>query len=255
MGPCDWEFTPVCPEWATATDEEKDRARTLAVGLLWKLTGRVFGVCTDTVRPCFAPPSKSTTYRGRSGGAGPSFWPGLINGSWRSGSCGCSGGCGCVPASEVALPGPIVDVTSVTIDGDVVDPAEYRVRNRRWLVRVGSAWPQTQDLEAGDLDVGAFTVNYRRGVPLPADGQFAAGDLACEFLRSGADECQLPARAQSVSRQGVDIQLLDPAQYFDGGLTGVPSVDQWIKSVNPQRQYSPPAVFNADTLHDVSRMR
>lgn len=264
MGPCEWPILPTCPEWQTDPEEgsaqarNQARAEAMAVGLLWRLTARVFGVCTVTVRPCFRPPDDSTTYRGRTSGAGPSYWPGLISGQWRNvGPCGCAMGCDCtVPRSMLALPGPVVSVEQVMESGVIVDPVGYRIKDNRWLVRVDGEWPQDQDVTALDDGEGAFTVRYRKGVVVPLDGQYAAGDLACEILRglTGGD-CALPARAVSVARQGVDVQLLDPAQYLDGGMTGIPSVDQWVKSTNPGRAYSRPRVFNPDTMGRNSRIR
>lgn len=263
MGPCEWPILPRCPEWdpepapGSAAEANQARAEALAVDLLWSLTARVFGVCDTVIRPCFHPPNDSTTYRGREGGAGPSSWPGLIQGTWVSGACGCRPECKCLITDRMlALPAPIVEVTEVYADGAVLDPGEYLIKDNRWLVRVGASWPQDQNLEVGDNEPGAFTVKYRRGVVVPLAGQYAAGDLACELLRGlTGGACALPARAVSVARQGIDIQLLDPAQYLDGGLTGVPSVDAWIKSTNPAKAYSRPKVFNPDQMGYTSVMR
>lgn len=263
MGPCDWEILPTCSDWVanptpgSAQERNQERAEEVAKFLLWSWTAKLFGVCEHTLRPCFRPPDNSTTYRGREGGAGPSFWPGLIQGTWVNGACGCRADCRCIiPDSMLALPGPVVSVTEVREDGVVLDPSAYRIRNGRWLMRIGGSWPQEQDLEAADNAPGAFVVTYRKGIPLPKAGQYAAGDLACEILRGiSGGACALPARAVSVARQGVDIQLLDPAQYLDAGLTGIPSVDAFIKAVNPGRARSRPRVFNPDEMGRNSRIR
>ncbi len=263
MGPCEWPILPTCPEWVADADpnsaqgKAQARAAAMAIGLLWRLTARVFGVCEVTVRPCFRPPDESTTYRGH-GAAGPSYWPGLLAGQWyNTGPCGCSSRCDClVPDSMLSLPGPVVSVLEVRVDGEVVDPATYRIKDNRWLIRIDGTWPQDQDIQAADTEIGAFVVRYRKGVAVPLDGQYAAGDLACELLRGmNGGACALPARAVSVARQGVDVQLLDPAQYLDAGMTGIPSVDQWVKSTNPGKAYSRPRVFNPDTMGRTSRIR
>lgn len=262
MGPCDWDILPTCPEWQADAEPDSTqgklqaRAKAAAVGLLWNRTARIFGVCEVTIRPCFRPAPGGTTYRGR-GAAGPSWWPGLVQGTWRNGPCGCTTACGCiVPDSEMALPAPVVEVLEVREDGVILDPANYRLRGNRWLIRVGGSWPQDQDLTAADDQPGAFVVRYRRGVKLPEDGQYAAGDLACEFLRGlKGGACALPARAISVARQGVDVQLLDPAQYLDAGLTGIPSVDAWITAVNPGKARSRPKVYNPSTMGQNHRVR
>lgn len=263
MGPCLWPIIlPECAGWepnpdpGSAQDLWQRSAEAAAKFILWARTGRIFGVCTVTVRPCFRAPRDVSTYRGHAA-AGPTITPGIISGSWRDGPCGCSGGCGCtVGAAEVALPGPIADVLSVVIDGQPLPATAYRIRNRRWLLRVdGKPWPQDQDLTAPDDGVGAWTVTYRRGVPVPLDGQRAAGLLACEFLtgmRGGA--CAISERAVSIARQGVSIQLGDLAAAMEGS-TGLPSVDAWIAAVNPGRARSPSRVYNPDTMVQANRIR
>lgn len=255
-GPCGWavEFLTTPTAWESADADEKDLAEELAVNVLWALTGRVFGLCDQTVRPCFGPREQGTTYRGSGGGY---WWPGLISGTWFDGACGCSAGCDCVGPSEVALPGPVASITEVWVDGQELDAAAYKIRNSRWLLRVdGEVWPQKQDLTVGDHAEGAFTVTYKQGIPVPRAGQIAAGELALEFLaaRKNDGRCKLPDRAISVSRQGVDYQLVDAQVLFEQGLTGIASVDQWIATVNPHKRKARSKVYSPDAPR-VSRVR
>lgn len=243
-------FDPIysCPEWVTAPEANRKRAESVAVDLLWKLSGRVFGLSAEVMRPCFGPPRRSI-YDGRSGHRDAGyFWPGVINGSQFTGSCGCSSSCSCVGPSEIALVGPVYAVQKVLIDGVELDRGAYRLRARRWLVRTdGEPWPQSQDMAVADDADGAFTVAYLRGLALPEAGRYAAGDLACEFLKASSNEaCRIPDRAASVARQGIDIQLLDPAVLFDGGYTGVSSVDLWLASVNPGKVRQAPYIASPD---------
>lgn len=234
---------------ASASQADKDAAETLATNALWALSGRVFGVCPEVVRPCFSEPRPST-YNGRSGvGSTGSWFPGLINGSWATGGCGCASNCGCVGKSEVALPGPVDSVTAVWVDGELLDPSAYRVRDRRWLIRCdGGVWPQNQDLCATDHAAGAFTVEYQRGIPVPAAGLVALNDYACELLkaRTNGGKCVIPARAQEIARQGMNITLTDPSVLAEAGLTGVESVDRWLAAVNPHKRRQPARVYSPD---------
>ncbi|RDI32458.1 hypothetical protein DEU38_103191 [Rhodococcus sp. AG1013] len=252
-----WDVVSSNPVWADATPEDKARAGELAVHVLWSLTGRIFGLVESTVRPCFGPRDGST-YRGTAGGGSDAYWwPGLINQTWSVGGCGCTPGCNCVGPSEVALPGPVHSIVRVLVDGEVVPASAYRIKNSRWLIRVdGMPWPQSQNLTAGDNAVGAFTVTYLQGIEAPLGGQLAAGDLAVEFLRARKSDgrCKIPDRAISVSRQGVDIQMVDAQVLFEQGLTGIASVDQWIASVNPHKIKSRPRVFSPDSPR-VARIR
>ena len=244
-------FSDACKTaWDAGDASEKERALAVATDLIWKLSGRVFGLSPEVLRPCFGPPRPSL-YEGRSHSGHREagyFWPGVINGTQFTGSCGCVSDCSCVGPSEISLVGPVHSVVEVLIDGEIIDAGMYRLRNRRWLVRTdGLPWPQTQDMSVADNAVGAFTVAYLRGIVLPVAGQYALGDLACEFLKASSNEaCRIPDRAMSLSRQGVDIQLLDPAVLFDGGFTGVSSVDLWIASVNPGKTRQQPYIASPD---------
>ncbi|MFZ2488684.1 MAG: hypothetical protein WAZ19_11225 [Anaerolineae bacterium] len=249
MAFCGWPATipaEYASKWAAADGDAKAAATALAGRVLWALTGQVFGVCPETVRPCFQPGPRPSIYRGR---AGAVWWPGAVLGNpSASGPCGCSPGCSEVGYDRVALPGPVAEVTEVIVDGIPVDPSVWRVENQRWLHRVdGGTWPTHQDLHAGDDEPGAFTIRYLRGIVVPDDGAAAAGRLAAEFLAGmTSGECALPAGATSVSRQGVSIELADVREWFTNGVTGVPSVDLWIMAVNPYRSKRPARVTSPD---------
>lgn len=232
--------------WDALDEDVQERAAALAGQILWTLTGRVYGVCDSVARPCMERRSEGTTYRGEAG-----FWPGLLNGApWASGPCGCSDGCREVSYDRVALPGPVAEIDEVLIDGITIDPATYRLDKRRWLHRIdGQRWPTHQDLHAADDEVGAFTVRFKRGIPIPDPGPVMAGVLAVEFARgmTGA-ECRLPDRATSASRQGISVELTDPRAWFTEGLTGIEEVDLWILAMNPGRSRRPASLTSPDHL-------
>ncbi|MGY4103428.1 hypothetical protein ACW2Q0_28275 [Nocardia sp. R16R-3T] len=230
MPACGW----VIADWPTtvsASTADKAAAEQLAAHTLWALSGRVFGVCPEIVCPVVEPLQQSTY------GSVSSRWPG------RPG-CGCVTVCTCVVSRRrVYLPGPVQSVTEVTVDGQVVSGSAYVVHNRRTLVRTdGELWP----ISTGDPTV--FEVTYMRGLPVPADALTVLVDLAVEYVkaRTGNGKCAIPARAQQISRQGVDITLIDPATLFESGLTGVESVDRWLATVNPGQLRAPSAVYSVD---------
>lgn len=204
----------------------------MATEILWALSGRQFGVCPVTVRPCI-------------GGDCPERWPWGYKDIVR----GCIRRCACNRRTELGLPGPVHEITAVTVDGVALPGSAYRVENGRWLIRQdGETWPLTQDVAAAAGEVGTWSVDYLRGTPVPASGNYAAGELAVEIAKAcvGDAKCKLPSRAQSLSRQGVEITLLDPLEFIDDGRTGLPLVDQWIASVNPTRQTSRSRVYSPD---------
>jgi hypothetical protein len=232
-GPCLWPINVTCCTafWATLTDAEREVATSYATIALWARTGRQYGTCPVTVRPC-----------GRycnDDGIGGWYWsagtwmPYIVDGLWYN--CACPGACSCEPTCRVYLPGPVASVTSVTVDGVLVDPATYRVDNDAWLVRTGAGncWPKRQDYDV-DSGPGSFIVVYERGTRPPAALLAGAGTLACEYAKACRNmACRLPAYIVSLSRQGTDFQAADPLTLLENGFTGLWEVDGLIRDLNP----------------------
>lgn len=255
--PCGWlTETSCCDDWLTYTNTQRDRATAWATQILWALSGRQFGACEVTVRPCG---STCNVYGGwmsypvLADGVGTIFSPFIRDGSWFN--CGCSGGCTCDARCSVYLPGPVAAVTSVVVDGIVLADTSYRVDNREILVRTdGECFPECQDMNLNGPAEGTFEVTYARGKAVPLGGQIAAGLLACEFAKAcaGAD-CRLPSNLSSLARQGIEVTMIDPTDVLDAGLTGIPNVDLWIRSVNPARLAQRPKVFSPDLHYPTMR--
>lgn len=242
-GPCEWPInTACCTDWDTYEPDVQAAATAWATYILWALTGRRYGGCPVTVRPCGGGCPRAlgwmtypVTLDGGDAAAAGGWVPYVdAGGAWRN--CACAGGCSCSARCEVWLPGPVASVASVTVDGVAIDPGAYRIDNAQLLVRTdGECWPECQDLneDAGAPDT--FEVVYTRGTAVPVAGQIAAGKLACDYAKSCATGCKLPGNLSSLSRQGVDVQLVDPTEILAAGLTGVAEVDTWIRAVNPYR--------------------
>jgi hypothetical protein len=222
-----------CPDWDTYDASLQTAAAEYGAFTVWAATGRRFGVCPRTVRPCGKTCSNQGIY-GYYWSEG-TWMPYILNGEWRNFMCGC--GC-CQPACQVWLPGPVASITSVTLDGSVVDPSTYRVDNGQWLVRthdasVDDCWPVCQDYNL-DTGTNTFFVEYMQGYAVPSILQRAAGELACEWVKSCLGlPCRLPQRVTSVARQGVSITMVSVEELLRHGLTGVQTVDQVIRNFNP----------------------
>lgn len=212
-------------------------ATTMAAEVLFALSARRFSLCELTIRPCRRDCFDS--------GWAAGWWefgsyprPALIRGQWYNIACGgCGGDCSCSSVSEVALPGPVYDVTEVKVDGTILTPGtDYRLDNDRLLVRLGGEqWPTCNDLNLADTEVGTWSVTFRNGEPLTQLGRAALGVLATEFtkLLLCDDSCQLPKPVQSISRQGVNITFLDPNEMFADRRTGLYLPDLFISTYNP----------------------
>jgi hypothetical protein len=251
---CNW--TPIVdttcyPEWAGYSPDDQAAATAWATEILWALSGRRFGACPLTVRPCISPVRWRSyeTFPVLLDAPGGPVGPYLQDGAWFN-ACGCWGSCGCRYPTGTALdlPGPVASIDSVTVAGALVDPAAYRVDDGHLLVRQdGDRWPVC----AGDCDIAvaaaAWQVAYQRGVPVPTGGKVAAGVMAAEYRRSlCGQDCKLPPRVQSVTRQGVEMTMIDTAEYLDKGRTGVTEVDQWLAAVNPSGLRQASSVYSLD---------
>lgn len=185
-------------------------AQAVASAILWGLSGRRIGVCTYTEG--YWPPC--------SGSCGVPYKDSA--GNWRNGGRG--GAC----CRILLFERPVQAVTAVTIEGVPLTEGEWSVDRHAWLRRDGACWP------CGDpcLDPPVL-VTYDAGVPFPPGTAQAVGEYACELLKGwSGDPCKLPARAVSVSRQGVTVELGDPGTFLENGLTGLPVVDAWLRFVN-----------------------
>lgn len=256
--PCSWPVLyPGCsadadPEDLPAPldgmdDDQRALYELMATTHLWRWTGRRYGLCDVTVRPCRTDCFEGrSTYTGGgrsqalSSGSGYSapFTPVLVGGSWFNIACGsCGDDCSCGYTPTLILPGPVESITQVRIDGATLDPVSYRVDNRKRLIRVdGGDWPTCQDMAADPSDqyASTFEISYTRGIEVPVGGQIAAGLLAVEFAKAVCKDpsCALPKRVQSISRQGVTVAaVLDSFDDIDTGHTGIWLVDSWVASV------------------------
>ena len=130
-GPCTWAIaTDCCSTWDSLGSTLQASAAAYASLVLWAATGRRFGLCEMTVRPCGQ--QCTNCFQG-------SYWsygtwiPYVWNGQWRNCWCG-SMGCTCEPRCQVYLPGPVNTVTSVTQNGLIVPASSWRVDNNKWLL-------------------------------------------------------------------------------------------------------------------------
>ena len=206
------------------------RYEAMAVEYLWRWTNRQFGLCATTIRPCRQDCWEGVSTRSTGNfpiNSGSPWTPVIINGTWRNLTCGsgCGDKCGCSTGRALVFEQPVYDVSEVLLDGEVLDPAKYRVDNYRRLVRQdGKEWPYCQDIDAplGASDTWGVTV--RTGAPVPVGGQVAAAKLACELAKAacGSGDCELPKRWQTITRQGVTISAaIDLFKGLDEGKTGI----------------------------------
>jgi hypothetical protein len=223
----------------------------IATDILWALSGRQFGTCTETVRPCRRDCADVPwpLWPGSSLDGAPYVMPLLYAGQWYNLTCGsCGDFCTCTPISEVVLPFPTTSIVQVKINGTPLVTGAYRLDDARLLVRTdGSQWPRCNDLNKADTQPGTWSITYTYGAAVPAEGQLAVGELACEFTKMLNNEtCRLPRHVTSVSRQGVTINYADLLNVMANGRTGLLFVDLFLDAVNPARLAETAHVYSVD---------
>lgn len=164
---------------------------------LWAKTCKRFGTCTATVRPV-----PCCVHRRRLCACGK--YPYILLGDE-----------------------PIAGVSEVLIDGDVLAGSAYRVDDFERLVRLdGDGWPTCNDLSLDSTEDGTFEVTFTYGAAIPAEGVLLASLLACSWASDiMAGDCEVPANATNISREGVTIEIQPPTL-----TTGVTLLDQWLAS-------------------------
>lgn len=257
-GICD-SWTPPDGNWACNLSTEaiavSGIAFEAATEVLYALSGRRFGLCSVTLRPCRRDCYGDLWWRRGNwwefSGVYP--MPALIGGLWYNIACGgCGSGCSCSRVSEAILPGPVHEVTQVKIDGvTLTKNVDYRLDDWRTLIRLGGAeWPLCNNLNLEDTEVGTWSVTLQYGEPVPTLGQLAVGQLAAELAKAFVcdDSCALPKPVQSIARQGINLTFLDPNEVFLAGKIGMYVPDLFIGTYNPNQLTQRSRVYDLDNL-------
>lgn len=200
----------------------------LATSILYRLSGRQFGVRTETIRPVAGQRSIGWSQYFLTQGYDSDAT--LIDTSSVNINIG---------PDFLYLSGPVQSITSVKIDGVTLDPSEYVLYDSRKLVRVSDTpwWPLNQDLSVPDTAAGSFSITYSWGHPVPNEGKLVAQAFAIELGKYfNGEPCALPDRVISLTRQGVSQTIADPSQLLSNMRTGLYAVDAWLMAVNPRGQ-------------------
>lgn len=222
--PCDISAYP---------EELVESATEAAQSILWAMTGQRYGLCETT--QSYRLPCSSPCYVPWADDFGPGVEYELTGRNQRRKCC----------AIHLSSP-PVRSITEVTVFGQVLDPSEYYL-GQSVLYRIGECWPCDDECE-----VPPVVVTYKYGIDVPALGELALGELACELLKgwTGAD-CRLPSNAIQVTRQGVTVTLGNPETLFAQNRLGLPISDQFINSVNPGRLRQRSSVHSPDLARRV----
>lgn len=238
FGPCaDWPI-----QWTCTLTADSAPVTGIAVAaaseILDGLSGRRFGLCNVTLRPCRTECLDGRMYDDYLPFNG-SLWPdgyGWSGSWWLDQVCGsCTAGCSCAEVSEFRLPSPVHQILEIKLDGTPMVTGAYRVDNNRLVVRTdGQRWPRCNNLNLADTEPGTWSVTATFGEPVPDAGKLAMGELACEITKAArGQDCRLPPGVTQLVRQGVTIQYPDVGQLLKDGRTGLYLVDLFLSAYNP----------------------
>ncbi len=251
FGPCDpWNVRWIC-DVSTESPTATGAAVTAATYTLWALSGRQFGTCAVTLRPCRRECYDQSWWNSYSL-PWTSYWDYAdSNYPWFVLGCGgCRGSCSCSAVSEVVLPSPVQSIVTVKLDGVVAPTGSYRLDNNPLLVRTdGQQWPSCNNLNKDDTQPGTWSVTAVYGQPVPKMGEVAMGELACEILKAMAgEECRLPPGVTQLTRQGVSISVPDIGDLFRDGKTGLYLVDMFLSASNPHKLQQRGRIYSPDRM-------
>lgn len=139
---------------------------------------------------------------------------------------------------------PVHSISQVKYGDTVLDPTRYALFNKRFLKLVGGS---TWNYSCGH---GGITVDYSYGMMPPKAGVLAATTLANELLilmgeGSSSNQCRIPERVRSISREGISFDMIDPQEFMDDGRTGIWEIDLFIRTANPSRAKKQPRLLSA----------
>jgi hypothetical protein len=152
---------------------------------------------------------------------------------------------------------PVREIVQVKIDGTVIPPIEYELRDFKQLVRIRPTasytptarwgWPTSQIEDLPDTEVGTFSITYMYGADPGEMGRVACLKLAeALLLPQLGDSTHYPERVTNIVRQGVSVQVASVIDVIKMGGSGIYEVDFFILSVNPNRGRRQAVAFSPD---------
>lgn len=261
-----------CSPWVSAADIEDqdlggvtvpDGWAALVAGaaseVCYALSGRRFtGACGPvTVRPVARPVDVDTRFAHR-GIPNGYMTAGMFGSAWGQPYSAAVNNYGTSRPPEVVLGAyPVIEIVEVKIDGVVIPANEYKLQDRRTLVRMRPSagatpterygWPTNQVLDLPDTEQGTFSITYTFGVAPPQIGFLAAKTLGGQLLLNAlGQDNSLPRRVTSVSRGGISVVVADVEDFLKNGNSGVYEVDLFVATYNPSKAKIPPMVWSPD---------
>lgn len=213
----------------------------MASNILWAMSGRKYQG-TTTVTERYFTAIDAFRYQGSSA---KQFYPHMVGGSvfnlpaedWNDSAYQSDGSSS---LSRIRLRGkPVQEVHLVRsgYDGSIIANDAYYLADHSTLIAYkGTPWAP-----------GNIEVTYTYGQQPPTAGRQAARVFAIELIKLWeGDDCALPDRVTSISRQGVSYTILDNQDFLENFRTGIYVIDLFLKTANPAKALAPSKVFSPD---------
>lgn len=213
----------------------------VASNILWAMSGRKYAGTNTTTERYFTA-IDAFRYQGSSA---KQFFPHMIGGSvfnlpaedWNDSAYQSDGSSS---LSRIRLRGkPVQEVHLVRsgYDGHIIPNDAYYLADHSTLIAYkGTPWTP-----------GNIEVTYTYGQQPPTAGRHAARILAIELLKLWeGDDCALPDRVTSITRQGISYTILDNQDFLENFRTGIYAIDLFLKTANPAKALAPSKVFSPD---------
>lgn len=164
--------------------------------------------------------------------------------------------CWCAPNRIKMGLWPITNIIAVRENGVNQNPANYHVDEYKYIVKdSGEPFPHSANwYETGagpddneDSPGGfVFDITVEHGIPAPRLVKRATKAMACSLFDATSDDCGLPERVTSITRQGISMQIEDFVGLIGRGSTGIYEVDLAVRVFNPSGLQSPSFVWTPD---------
>lgn len=213
----------------------------MASNILWAMSGRKYAGTTTVTERYF---TAVDAYRYQ-GSSAKEFSPHMIGGSvynlpaedWNDSAYQSDGSSS---LSRIRLRGkPVQEVHLVRsgYDGKIIPNDAYYLADHSTLIAYkGTPWAP-----------GNLEITYTYGQQPPTAGRQAARVFAIELIKLWeGDDCALPNRVTSISRQGVSYTILDNQDFLENFRTGIYVIDLFLKTANPAKALAPSKVFSPD---------
>lgn len=157
--------------------------------------------------------------------------------------CGCCASTCCGPVGVTLGRSPIVEVSEVRIDGDVLPTSKWELVGDVLTRTDGVAWPHCQNLALPDTEVGTWSVTFTWGAAPPDLGARAAVDLGCIVAKAACGDASCQPVAAGVARRTAGQVTTEYVGATDDLMLAMPrSVRMFLDAVNPDGYRSGPVM-------------